>query len=451
MKNYFNTKKITFLALFTALVTISTITISIPHALGYTNFGDLFIFLAAMFFDPFFAFVAGGVGSMLADLFLGYASYAPFTFVVKGLEGLICGLFVKLLLKAKFNEHLSLIFSMLLGAVVMIVGYIFTNTILLGSFLSSVVGSVNDVIQGTVSTLLAYLITYLLSKIKSLDNYILNPLLYERYNHKSVALFNDLSGFGNCSLVTAISTISSFGHEVHPLPTAVLSNQTDFDFYHMVNLDSDYEKLLLAWKNLNVKFDCAYLGFCSNLSILEKIDDYCNDINVKKIIDPVLGDNGELYKCFDTSFVDYYKNIISTADIITPNFTEACLLTDTPFTTFIDLESMKSSVQNILDKFSQLGVKNVVITGIHCNNKVYVCYYDGINTYYYKTKKLNGNYSGAGDLFASLITGYTLSGYTYKKAVKLSFRKISFAVKYSAKKRLDLKNGIAYWSILKMR
>ena len=137
MKNYFNTKKITFMALFTALITVSTAILSIPNPFGYTNFGDTFIFLGAMLFDPLFAFISGGIGSMIADLILGYSSYAPFTFVVKGLEGLIASIILKSLLKVKFNEHLSVIFSCVLGALVMVLGYILTNTILIGSFISS--------------------------------------------------------------------------------------------------------------------------------------------------------------------------------------------------------------------------------------------------------------------------------------------------------------------------
>lgn len=88
-----NTKNLTKLGIFVALTVVMTMVISIPilGGRGYLNLGDMVVFLAAMLLGKKYGFIVGGVGSALADIILGYAYYAPLTFLVKGLEGFIAG------------------------------------------------------------------------------------------------------------------------------------------------------------------------------------------------------------------------------------------------------------------------------------------------------------------------------------------------------------------------
>ena len=79
------TLKLTYTAMLTAMVCVATMLIRIPTMVGYTNLGDGFILLSAFLFGPFYGAVAGGIGSMLADIISGYAFYAPATLVIKGL------------------------------------------------------------------------------------------------------------------------------------------------------------------------------------------------------------------------------------------------------------------------------------------------------------------------------------------------------------------------------
>ncbi len=77
-----------------ALVAVATFfpQIPIPATKGYLNFGDIMIFVSALTFGPFVGVFAGGVGSAISDVASGYAYFAPFTLIIKGLEGLIAGL-----------------------------------------------------------------------------------------------------------------------------------------------------------------------------------------------------------------------------------------------------------------------------------------------------------------------------------------------------------------------
>lgn len=133
-KNYFTTKRIAFMALFTALVTVATFVIQIPSPAGqgYINIGDTMIFLCAALFDPLFALVAGGLGSALADLFSGFAAYAPFTLAVKGLEGLFAALLVRLFKKTKMPFFVNCTASMAVGGLWMSVGYCLAETVMFG-------------------------------------------------------------------------------------------------------------------------------------------------------------------------------------------------------------------------------------------------------------------------------------------------------------------------------
>ena len=182
MKNL-SAKKLAFLGVFTAIITLATAYLFIPNGIGYTNLGDGFIMLSAMLFGPYFALIAGGLGSCLANIILGYTAYAPFTLIVKGLEGLICGLIVNKLIKTKLNAHFSIIISMLIATLIMVLGYFLTNCILY-----SVEGGIssipNDFIQAGIGIVVGYLLTYALSKIKGLKGTI-NNILWEKENEKN--------------------------------------------------------------------------------------------------------------------------------------------------------------------------------------------------------------------------------------------------------------------------
>ena len=121
-------------ALFSALVFVVTFLLPVPiGVVGFVNFGDAIIFITSMVLGPLAGAVAGGVGSSLADLFLGYATYAPFTFVIKGAEGFVCGLLYKKLFNGKKSWICRLV-SMTIAGAVATVGYFFADFILYGIY-----------------------------------------------------------------------------------------------------------------------------------------------------------------------------------------------------------------------------------------------------------------------------------------------------------------------------
>lgn len=126
------TLKLAFIGIMCALTTVVTwvLPIPMPATEGYINFGDAVIFLTALFAGPVPAMVVGGIGSMLADVIGGYMHWAGFTLIIKGLEGLICGLIVKKLNK-KDKFYIDIL-GLVAAGVWMVVGYYLAGAILYG-------------------------------------------------------------------------------------------------------------------------------------------------------------------------------------------------------------------------------------------------------------------------------------------------------------------------------
>jgi len=87
------TRRLTRLALLIALTTVATMAIRVPapRTGGYINLGDSVVYISALLFGSRAGLVAGGVGSALADLLGGYSAFAPFTLIIKGIEGVLVG------------------------------------------------------------------------------------------------------------------------------------------------------------------------------------------------------------------------------------------------------------------------------------------------------------------------------------------------------------------------
>lgn len=117
------------LALFTALSTVATILIRIPVGLGYINFGDAVVMIAAVVLGPAGGAIVGGIGPAIADIISGYVIYAPFTAVIKAIEGLVCGLIYTRAFKSRAS-WLRCLIAFLTVTVWVTVGYALTDCLL---------------------------------------------------------------------------------------------------------------------------------------------------------------------------------------------------------------------------------------------------------------------------------------------------------------------------------
>lgn len=165
------TLKLAFIGIMCALTTVVTwvLPIPMPATEGYINFGDAVIFLTALFAGPVPAMVVGGIGSMLADVIGGYMHWAGFTLLIKGLEGLICGLIVKKLNK-KDKFYIDIL-GLVAAGVWMVVGYYFAGAILYG-WAGSLESLPGNCIQGGVSIVVAYMLYAILKRMYAVQGFI---------------------------------------------------------------------------------------------------------------------------------------------------------------------------------------------------------------------------------------------------------------------------------------
>ena len=170
MKNL-NIRQLSLLALFTALIVVTTMSISIPMigTQGYVNVGDTMIFVTALLLGARAGAIAGGIGSALADIFLGYFHWAPWTLLIKGVEGLIVGVIGH----ASFAEHkritLRSFLSLLAAVIWMVLGYYFAGGVMVG--FSAAVSSVpGNLIQGGAGIVLSIPLVYLLRNLINRDS-----------------------------------------------------------------------------------------------------------------------------------------------------------------------------------------------------------------------------------------------------------------------------------------
>ena len=153
--------------------------------------------------------------------------------------------------------------------------------------------------------------------------------------NKKVLTMQDISCYGQCSITVALPIISAWGYETAILPSAILSTHTSgFTNFTVHDLSNEIPKIINHWKNEGIKYDALYVGYLGEISHIDLVIQIKNELLNKDaifVLDPVMGDNGKLYPAFNMDYVKAIRRLIKEADIILPNLTEACFLTDTPY------------------------------------------------------------------------------------------------------------------------
>lgn len=165
VKNKNTTQKLAIAALLAALTCVATMIIKIPSPLkGYLNLGDCIVLTAGWMLSPLYGFLSAGLGSALADLFSGYALYAPATFLIKGLMALAAWFIYKALRK-KINNPVSRIISGLIAEIIMILGYYVFEGFMYG-FSASLVNVPANAVQGAAGLILGFALIKAFEKTK---------------------------------------------------------------------------------------------------------------------------------------------------------------------------------------------------------------------------------------------------------------------------------------------
>ncbi len=165
-----NIKNLVFAALLAAVTCVATLVIHIPSPLnGYINLGDCFVLLSGWLLGPLYGFLAAGIGSGLADLVLGYAVYAPATFVIKGLVALAAYLLIKAFGKIN-NKTVTYALSGVVAELVMVGGYYVFEGFMYG-WKASLVNILPNGIQAIAGVVCATILVTVINKTGILKKY----------------------------------------------------------------------------------------------------------------------------------------------------------------------------------------------------------------------------------------------------------------------------------------
>jgi pyridoxine kinase len=265
---------------------------------------------------------------------------------------------------------------------------------------------------------------------------------------KRVAAIHDISGFGKCSLTVALPIISAAGIECCVMPTAVLSTHTGgFEGFTYRDLTGDLRPFADHWKSLNLKFDALYTGFLGSFEQLDIVsgifDDFRTDDNLI-LVDPVMADNGELYKIFPSDFPQGMKKLCAKADIIIPNITEACLLLRKPYQ---DGPYTKEYIEHILKSLSDTGPAKIVLTGVFFDDKTLgAATYDRNSgqTGYAFSNRIPGYFHGTGDVFGSVLLSALLNGFDLTESAQIAVDFTADSIRRTAESKTDIRFGVRF-------
>ena len=239
---------------------------------------------------------------------------------------------------------------------------------------------------------------------------------------KRIMTIQDISCVGKCSLTVALPIISAAGVEAGILPTAVLSTHTMFSKYTFRDLTDEITPIADAFKELDIDFDAIYTGYLGSfeqLALVEKfIDDFKKEDTVV-LIDPVMADNGVLYKGFTEEFAASMAKLCDKADIVVPNLTEASFMLGIPYNPNYDEDYIK----DVLKRLTGLGCPKAALTGISFEaDKIGVYYYDSEkDTYFsYYNEKLPASFHGTGDIYASSALGAMMRGISTEDSLAIA-------------------------------
>ncbi len=240
---------------------------------------------------------------------------------------------------------------------------------------------------------------------------------------KKIALINDMSCVGRCSLTAALPIISACGFQAVPLPTGIFSTQSEFDGFVCADLTDKMQLFADHWQKIGMRFDAIYTGYLATREQAEIVKRFLIDFKKSDtlcIVDPVMGDNGNFYSQIDESFISEMRFLCAMADVITPNVTEAEMLagvecTQAPYT--------QEHIKELLISLRNLGTGRIVITGIESpDGQIGCAVYDShtrkANMFF--TPKAEGRFPGAGDVFASSLVSAIMNGKEFTDAVQIA-------------------------------
>ena len=262
-----------------------------------------------------------------------------------------------------------------------------------------------------------------------------------------LAMINDIAGFGRCSTTVSLPVISVMKVQVCPVPTSVLSNHLGFPLCHFDDYTSHMRDYIKIWKELGLTFDGLYCGFLGNEEQIDIVRGFVEMFRPPLfLLDPVMGDHGRAYSSITETHVQKMKELLPLADIITPNITEACLLTGTPWKVG---EWTMQELSGLCERLASLCLKDsvsasLVITGIRQGDfLVNFLWDDGVYTTV-ASPIAGASRPGTGDIFASILAADAVRGETLLSSVQKAANFVGLCITGSEKAGTPVQEGVVF-------
>lgn len=274
----------------------------------------------------------------------------------------------------------------------------------------------------------------------------------ENHNHnhqKKIAVINDISGFGRCSITVALPIISVMKVQCCPLPTSILSNHTGFDSFFFDDYTDRMEPYMEEWHKLNLRFQGICTGFLGSQEQIRHVLRFFDEFGTPDtliIVDPVMGDYGKTYATYTSELCREMRLLAARADILTPNLTEACILTDTSYR---EGHWRRAELCELGRKLLGMGPKKVVITGIPLGESIgNLCCEGNAEPKLLRTRRVGRPCNGTGDIFSAIIAADAVNGVPFEASVRKASRFIRRCIIRSQEMDLPLTDGVCFEELL---
>lgn len=267
-----------------------------------------------------------------------------------------------------------------------------------------------------------------------------------------IAAIHDMSGFGRCSLTVAMPILSAMGIQCCPLPTAFLSTHTGgFEGFTFLDMTDELPKVAAHWKSLNLDFQAIYSGFLGSERQIAMVEDFLlqfRSADTVAVIDPVMGDHGEVYQTYTPAMCAGMARLAELADVITPNLTEAALLLGVPYG---ELPVGEAGCREIVERLSLDGHRSVVLTGASTAPELTgaMCFDARTGrTEAVQTRRVPQEFHGTGDVFASVLTGALVQGAALPDAARQAVDFVRACAERTAKAGIPMREGVEFEPLL---
>lgn len=266
---------------------------------------------------------------------------------------------------------------------------------------------------------------------------------------KKIAIINDISGFGRCSVAVSLPVISHMKVQGCVLPTAIFSNHTGFSSYYYQDYTEHMPQYMEEWKKLDLRFEGIMSGFLGSAAQIQIVRDFIRqfrDERTQVIIDPVMGENGRAYPTYTAEMCDKMRHLVEFADILTPNVTEACMLTDLPYK---ESGWKMREITEMMEKLRELGADKIVISGLNSDEFISnaVSEYPG-DLRIFRQKRVGRVRSGTGDIFSAIIAADCVNGVSFDESVRKAGAFVKKCIAVTEQAGIPETDGVCFEQVL---